>query len=100
MVLRYLDAEGTPGKSTDDSDIVEARFLEVVWGRRVVQEVEFISDDPMLAGTMTMTWSVTADGAGAVVEIRADNVPDGIEAEDHAMGMASSLENLAMHLAG
>jgi hypothetical protein len=29
------------------------------------------------------------------VEIRADHVPDGISAEDHAAGLTSSLANLA-----
>jgi len=32
------------------------------------------------------------------VEIRADDVPDGISAEDHATGLASSLANLAAYL--
>jgi hypothetical protein len=32
------------------------------------------------------------------VEIRADDVPSGITAEDHTAGMASSLANLAAYL--
>jgi hypothetical protein len=32
------------------------------------------------------------------VEIRTDDVPGGITAEDHAAGMASSLANLAAYL--
>jgi uncharacterized protein YndB with AHSA1/START domain len=98
MALIYEDADGAPGKSTGDSDIVEARFLEIDLDHRVVQSVEFVSDDPTMAGTMTMTWTATADGDGSLVEFRADGVPDGISAEDHAAGMSSSLENLAAHL--
>jgi uncharacterized protein YndB with AHSA1/START domain len=98
MVLTYADASGAPGKATADSDIVEGRFLDVVPGARVVQAVDFVSDDPAYAGTMTMTWEVTAVDAGARVEIRADDVPDGISAEDHAAGLASSLANLATYL--
>ena len=98
MVLTYADASGAPGKATADSDIVEGRFLDVVPGARVVQAVDFVSDDPAYAGTMTMTWEVTAVDAGARVEIRADDVPDGISAEDHAAGLASSLANLAAYL--
>jgi hypothetical protein len=63
-----------------------------------VQAVDFVSDDLVYAGTMTMTWEVTAVDAGARVEIRADDVPDGISAEDHAAGLASSLANLAAYL--
>ncbi|QXC61079.1 SRPBCC domain-containing protein [Aquihabitans sp. G128] len=98
LVLTYLDAAGSPGKATADTDVVDARFVEVVEGERVVQAVDFESDDADLAGTMTMTWQVTPDGTGTHVEIIAEGVPDGISAADHATGMASSLANLAAHL--
>jgi len=35
---------------------------------------------------------------GTRVDLRADDVPDGISAEDHATGLASSLANLAAYL--
>jgi uncharacterized protein YndB with AHSA1/START domain len=98
MVLTYADASGSPGKATADSDVVEARFVDVVPGVRVVQAVDFVSEDPAYAGTMTMTWEVTAVDGGTRVDITADDVPDGISAEDHAAGLASSLTNLADHL--
>jgi uncharacterized protein YndB with AHSA1/START domain len=100
LVLTYTDAETSPGKSTPDSDVVEARFVELVPGVRVVQAVQFGSDDPAYAGTMTMTWTLQPDGPGTRVEIRAEDVPPGISAEDHAAGLASSLRNLADYLAG
>lgn len=98
MVLTYADASGAPGKATADSDIVEGRFVDIVPGVRVVQAVEFVSDYPAFAGTMTMTWQVEAEGNGTRVEIRADNVPSGISPTDHAAGLASSLANLAAYL--
>lgn len=98
LVLTYADASSAPGKATADSDVVEARFVDIVPGVRVVQAVEFVSDDPAYAGTMTMTWEVAAVDTGTRVEIRADDVPDGISAEDHAAGLASSLANLAAYL--
>jgi uncharacterized protein YndB with AHSA1/START domain len=97
LVLTYAEGS-TQGKATADSDIVEARFVELVPGARVVQAVEFVSDDPAHAGTMTMTWEVNAADAGARVDIRADDVPAGISAEDHAAGLASSLANLAAYV--
>jgi len=57
-------------------------------------------DDPALAGTMTMTWSVAPAEGGTLVEIRADDVPDGISAADHAAGMSSSLKHLADYVTG
>jgi len=98
MVLTYRDASAAPGKSTADSDIVEARFVEIVPDERVAWAVDFVSDDPAFAGTMTMTWEVTAEAAGTRVDITADDVPDGISAADHATGLASSLSNLAAWL--
>jgi uncharacterized protein YndB with AHSA1/START domain len=98
LVLTYADASGAPGKATAGSDIVEARFVDIVPGERVVQAVDFVSDDPAYAGTMTMTWAVTAVNEGTRVDIVADDVPDGISAEDHAAGLNSSLENLAAYL--
>jgi uncharacterized protein YndB with AHSA1/START domain len=95
MVLTYADASGAPGKATADSDVVEARFVDIVPGKRVVQAVDFVSDDPAYAGTMTMTWEIAAAEAGTRVDIVAEDVPDGISAEDHAAGLRSSLANLA-----
>jgi uncharacterized protein YndB with AHSA1/START domain len=98
LVLTYADASTARGKSTADSDVVEAQFVDIVPGVRVVQAVTFVSDDPAQAGTMTMTWEVTAVEHGTRVEFRAENVPAGISAADHAAGMNSSLANLAEHL--
>ncbi len=98
LTLTYLDATDAHGKASADEDVVEARYVEIVSGVRVVQAVEFRSDDPAFAGTMTMTWSVAPVDGGSEVEFRADDVPPGISAEDHAVGLAWSLENLARYL--
>jgi uncharacterized protein YndB with AHSA1/START domain len=95
LVLTYADPIDSRGKSSADSDIVEARYVDIVPNDRVVQAVDFVSDDPAFAGTMMMTWTVRAIDGGTRVEITADNVPDGISADDHAAGLTSSLDNLA-----
>ena len=98
LVLTYADPSAAAGKATVDSDVVEVRYVEIVPGARVVQAVDFVSDDPAFAGTMTMTWAVTAVDGGARVDITASNVPDGVAADDHATGLASSLAHLADHV--
>jgi len=98
MVLTYTDASTARGKATADSDIVEARFIDIVPGLRLVQAVDFVSDEPGFAGTMTMSWEVTPVENGTRVDIRAEGVPAGISAEDHAAGLVSSLANLAAYL--
>ena len=100
LVLTYTDSSTSQGKTTAGTDIVESRFIELVPGVRVVQAVDFVSDDPSYAGTMTMTWELTEVDGGTRVDITAGNVPDGIAAADHAAGLASSLENLANYLEG
>jgi uncharacterized protein YndB with AHSA1/START domain len=98
LVLTYTADAGVPGKASVDTDIVDARFVDVVPGVRVVQAVEFVSDDPAFDGTMSMTWEITAVDGGTRVEITAADVPDGISAEEHAVGIESSLDNLATYL--
>jgi uncharacterized protein YndB with AHSA1/START domain len=95
LVLTYKDGSSGSGKATPESDIVEARFIDIVPNTRVVQAVDFVSDDPAFAGTMTMTWELSVQDDGTRVEIRADDVPTGIAPEDHVAGMESSLANLA-----
>lgn len=95
MILTYAEPGAARGKSSADTDVVEARYVDIVEDDRVVQAVDFVSDDPSFAGTMTMTWSVRAVEGGTLVEFVAEGVPDGISAEDHAVGLASSLDNLA-----
>jgi len=95
LVLTYADPAAARGKTSADSDVVEVRYVDIVPDDRVVQAVDFVADDPKFAGTMTMTWTVRDDTDGTRVEIVADDVPDGISAEDHAVGLASSLDNLA-----
>ena len=98
MVLTYADPSDSRGKSSPGADVVEARFVDIVPNDRVVQAVDFVSEDPAFAGTMTMTWTVRAVDGGPRVEITADDVPDGISRDDHAAGLTSSLDNLARYV--
>lgn len=85
---------GARGKTTEGTDIASGLFLELVPGRRIVQTVEFESDDPAFAGTMVMTWSLDPADGGTRITVAAAGVPPGIAAEDHVAGLDSSLENL------
>lgn len=100
MTLSYDEPRAGAGKATDATDVVEVRFVDIRPDTLVVQEVDFVSDDPAFAGTMTMTWTVEPVAGGARVQVRAEQVPPGIAAQDHERGMAESLQNLAAHLEG
>ncbi|MCW1429007.1 SRPBCC domain-containing protein [Novosphingobium sp. JCM 18896] len=96
MTLRFASGEG--GKTTADTDVVSGRFVELDPNECVVQEFDFVSDDPAFAGTMRMTWGLTWCAEGTEISVVAENVPSGISKEDHAVGLASSLANLAAYI--
>ncbi len=90
-----LTFQAATGKSSENTDVVDGRFVDLVPGKRIVQAFEFVSDDPAFAGTMTMTWSLEAVAGGTDVVVVADDVPAGIGKADHEEGLASTLANLA-----
>jgi uncharacterized protein YndB with AHSA1/START domain len=93
MVLEYDDTSQI-GKSEQNRDVTEVRFAAVEPPHRIVEQVDFVSDDPRFAGTMSMTWAVEAVGSGSRVTVTATDVPDGISSADHATAFASTLANL------
>jgi uncharacterized protein YndB with AHSA1/START domain len=93
--LTYRDPHDGRGKTSDAADEVEARWVDVEPDRRLVQEVDFASDDPAFHGTMRMTWTLRPEGTRTLVTVRAEDVPDGIRPGDHRAGLEASLGNLA-----
>jgi uncharacterized protein YndB with AHSA1/START domain len=101
MTLTYDAADHpTSGKSSEHADTVEEEFVQLVADSEVVQRFAFESDDPAFAGVMTMTWRLEPTPDGVEVSIVCENVPEGISAEDHATGLASSLAKLAAYCEG
>ena len=100
MALTYRGDHPSAGKTSDDTDVVEGRFAELIPNHRVVQIVTFQSDDPAFAGEMRMTWSLSPAAGGTDVSIIAENVPIGISKADHDVGLRSTLENLARFVEG
>lgn len=98
MSLTYVETEHSiQGKTSEHTDVVKGRFLMFVPNKKIVQSVEFESDDPVYAGEMIMTWTFTVVSDGTEVFINCKNVPEGIQKEDHEIGMRDTLENLAVY---
>jgi len=95
MRLTYAEPLLGRGKSSQDSDDVEVRVTRLEEGRRIEQEVTFVSADPAFSGIMRMIWTFNPEQAGTLVSVRAENVPEGIRREEHEAGLNSSLNNLA-----
>ena len=96
MTFVYEDTS-VPGKTSANADVFEGQFVELVPDARIVERIEFQSDDPAFAGAMTITTTLVAVTDGTRVDIVCGNVPEGISAADHQAGMASTLANLAAY---
>ncbi len=97
MSLVYLEAEHrVAGKTAEDRDTFQGRFVELVPDEKIVQTVDFESPDPDFAGTMRITWSLLDVISGTEVTCLCENIPSGIRPEDNEEGCKSSLAKLAV----
>lgn len=95
MAFIYPEEQRIRGKSTNDADIFEGRFVELVPDEKIVEAVIFQTDNPDYAGTMIITTTLKPIADSTKVTIVATNVPAGISEANHRAGMASSFKNLA-----
>lgn len=96
--MSFLYTEPDPevqGKTSDHADTFEGRFVGLLPGERIVEEIDFVSDDPAFRGTMTITTTFRPVSGGTEVTVVCEDVPEGIGESDHKAGIASSLANLA-----
>lgn len=98
MTLVFSGSDSTNRKTSENSDMIDGKFVEIVCPERIVQEFRFVSDDPKFAGSMLMTWTLAETPQGTLVSVAAQNVPEGISPEEHQIGMTSSLEKLARYV--
>jgi len=86
------------GKTSEHADVFHGHFAELIPHQRIVELVEFESDDPAFAGEMKITTTLVRERHGTNVTIVCENVPVGIRAEDHQQGIQSTLANLAHYV--
>lgn len=84
-----------PGKTSGDTDTFHGRFVILVPDTRIVQAGSFVTKDPAYAGEMTISWDLADAPGGTRVTVTCQNAPAGIRPEDHEMGLAATLANLA-----
>ncbi|MEV0977581.1 SRPBCC family protein [Streptomyces sp. NPDC049915] len=90
------DAPGTEGKSAAQTDTYRGHFAELVPDAKVVEVLEFETDDPGLRGRMTMTTTLTdAEGGGTHVLVVHEGIPDAVRPEDNETGTRMALDRLA-----
>ena len=92
--LTYDEAD-RQGKSSAHTDTYRGRFLRLVPNEEVVETMEFETDDPALAGAMTLTTALCDSADGTEVVMSHEGVPDAIPAADNDLGTRMALANLA-----
>lgn len=83
------------GKTHGATDTFGGRFAKLVPSREVVQVIEFETDDPEVAGEMTITYLLSdADGGTDLTGIH-ENLPPGVSPEANELGWQMSIDKLA-----
>jgi uncharacterized protein YndB with AHSA1/START domain len=96
MSLIYQDpAHSLGGKSSEDTDTFEGRFIELVLNQKIVEIVAFESRDPKFAGEMKITTSLRDTEEGTEITLLFQDVPAGVRLEDNETGTRQSLRKLA-----
>ena len=96
MSLTYRDPKQSPGgKTSEDTDTFQGRFVELVPDEKIVEAIEFDSRDPAFAGEMKMTTRLVDADGGTEVTILSQDLPPGIRPEDNEEGTGQALQKLA-----
>ena len=96
LSLTYLNPQDAQyGKTSPGTDTYHGHFAELVPDEKIVEVIEFETDDPGFAGAMTMTVLLRDVEGGTEVALAYDNLPPAIRPEDNEIGTRSSLAKLA-----
>ena len=83
------------GKTSSQTDSFHGRFAQLVPDTKVVQAVEFETDDPTMAGEMIITYTLSpADGGTDLAGVH-EHLPPGVSPADNEAGWTMSLAKLA-----
>jgi len=92
--LTYDEPNGT-GKTTAHTDTYHGYFVSLVPNNKVIEVVEFETDNPDIRGEMTITFSLSDMNGGTEVQGMHDNLPPGLSPTDNETGWRMALEKLA-----
>lgn len=92
--LTYDTPTGT-GKTSAQTDTFHGRFDRLVPDELVVQKVEFETDNPAMAGEMTITYTLVDTGGETDLVSVHEGIPPGVNPADNELGTQISLGRLA-----
>jgi len=100
MSLFYLDA-AAKGKTTGNEDRFYVKFVELQPFEKIIQTVNFRSDNEQFRGEMIMeTYLQKIEESTTRVSMIFKNIPPGIDPKDNEEGTRQSLEKLASYVEG
>ena len=94
------DAPTSTGKTSAHTDTYGGRFERLVPDREVVQVLEFETDDPSMQGAMTITYTLSEEGAGTMLAGSHEGLPPGVSVADNELGWRMSIDKLAALVEG
>ncbi|HEU5430120.1 MAG TPA: SRPBCC domain-containing protein, partial [Thermomicrobiales bacterium] len=94
MSLTYDAPTGT-GKTTVHTDTYHGRLITLAPNERVVETVEFETDDPAIQGEMTISFTLTAADGGTDLLAVHDRLSPGLSPAGNELGWRLSLAKLA-----
>lgn len=101
MSLFYPESESNfKGKTADKEDKFTSRYIEIIPYKKIIEAVNFESDDANFAGEMIMEVTFASHKDGTEVTFHFENIPTGIKPEDNEAGTISTLEKLARYVEG
>jgi len=89
------DAPTETGKTTAHTDTYHGRFLELSPNERVVEAIEFETDNPAMQGEMRITTTLTDSAGGTELIAVHDGLPPGVSTADNETGWQMALARLA-----
>ena len=100
MSLYYKDSENK-GKTAGQEDRFSATFIEINPNEKIVQKINFQSDNDQFKDEMTMEVQFEKLSTNSTrVTIIFRNIPTGIDPKDNEDGTEQSLQKLAKYLEG
>lgn len=97
--LTYSDPDAL-GKTSAHTDTYHGVFTTLRAEQEIVETLEFESDDPALAGTLTQTTTLADADGGTEVTIVHEDMPDAVSPADDEAGTRMALANLAALVEG
>jgi hypothetical protein len=76
-------------------DTYHGRFSELIPFEKIIEEIEFETQEEAFKGEMLMIVKFEDDPGGTLVTLCCENLPKGIRPEDNEAGSKESLQKLA-----